>query len=164
MAQNLISFTISPEVQTKLTQALNDFDAAFTFKVTLTPKQKQKLTKPGDTFLPLIDRAVNAVTEFPKALPGTFDTAEFNRDYELRKALIPLRNKLMELSEAVDNTLFAVTSDAYVETLQVYAAVQAAVDKIPGINQLAAEMAAFCKKSSQDDGDASNTTNTTPTK
>jgi hypothetical protein len=146
-SQNLISAAITPDAKSKIVLGFTNLDAGLDFTIALKPEDKSGLVKAGDTFLPFIDIAYKVTQDFPQILPGVYDLPEFQKDYTFRTDLIPIRNKLMALAEAVDNTLFAVTSDCLAESLQVYAYVQQNQDKVPGLNTIAAEMAEFFKRS-----------------
>lgn len=146
--QNLILYALSSEEKTAIDSALTTLETTTkSFVVALTPKQKNGLLKPGDNFSPLIDKAAKVLDEFPQLLPGTFDTGEFRKDLQLRSDLSAFRNRLIALAESIDNTLYAVNSDCYVQTLKTYGFVEASKENVPGINQIAAEMEAFFTKS-----------------
>jgi hypothetical protein len=145
--QNLVSAVITPEIKTKIDQAFSLLGEALSFTVSLQPGDKKAVIKAGDTFVPFIDRADKVVDSHSEILPSVFDKTEFKKDNALRQDLIPIRNKLVGFAEAVDNTLFAASSDCLVAALDVYAAVGQNLDKVPGLNTIHAEMADFFKKS-----------------
>jgi hypothetical protein len=145
--QNLVSAVITPDIKTKIDQAFTLLGDALSFTVSLQPGDKKAVIKAGDTFVPFIDKADKVVDSHPEILPAVFDKAEFKKDNALRQDLIPIRNKLVSLAEAIDNTLFAASSDCLVAALDVYAAVGRNLDKVPGLNTIHAEMAEFFKKS-----------------
>lgn len=145
--QNLVSAEITPEIKAKLEQAFSLLSDGLNFIVTLRPEEKNAVIKAGDTFLPFIDRADKVMDSHSEILPAVFNKPEFKKDNALRMDLVTVRNRLLELTEAVDNTLFAATSDCLVASLEVYAAVKQNKDKVPGLNATYAEMAEFFKKS-----------------
>ena len=145
--QNLISAVITPEIKAKIDQACNQLVEALSFTVALQPGDKRAVIRAGDTFVPFIDKADKVVDSHPEILPVVFDKTEFKKDIALRQDLIPIRNRLIGLAEAVDNTLFAASSDCLVAALDVYAAVGRNLDKVPGMNAIHAEMAEFFKRS-----------------
>jgi hypothetical protein len=146
-AQNLISATISSEVKTEILQKIGEVKGRLPFLVTLQPADIQGLFKAGDGYAPFVEKAYHVVCDHPSIMSGIFNTDEFKRDFQLAKDLDPIENQLIELTEAVQNTLIAVNSDAMGGALEVYAAVQQNKNKIPGLNTLADDMSEFFKKS-----------------
>jgi hypothetical protein len=59
-------------------------------------------------------------------LPGTFNVAEFNKDAALLAPLQQVASLIATLNTDTDDTLRALHSDLYVETLDVYAFAKAA--------------------------------------
>jgi len=164
MAQNLISYALSTEEKTAIDSALTALETTTkAFAVALSPEQKARLLKPGDTYSPLIDKAAKVLDEYPQVLSGTFNKDEFRKDLQLRTDLGDIRNRFIKLAESIDNTLFAVNSDCFVQSLKVYGGVEANKAEVPGINQLAAEMEAFFEKSTKEET-TTDTTTTTATK
>ena len=86
-------------------------------------------------------------------MAGTFNIEDFKRDCVLGKDLGEILGVLGELTESVEETFYAVNSDSMVELLEVYAAVQNNVDKVPGMDANASEMKAFFKKTKRDKTD-----------
>jgi hypothetical protein len=159
--QNVISYALSTEEKTAINSALSALETTTKkFVVALTPEQKSGLAKPGNNYSPLIDKAARVPEQFPQALPSSFDTAEFAKDLTLRGDLTAFRDRLIKLSESIDNTLFAVNSDCFAESLKVYGFVESSKPYIPGINQLAAEMEAFFTRSARTATAATTTTTT----
>ncbi len=144
--QNLVSGTLTQEQKTAIEQAINAAKTALPFTITLDPKQKKELVKVGNTYLPFIDLAYEAVTAHPEVMSGAFNIPEFKTDYQLEKDLAPLLHELEELVGSVQATMFAAESDAMSEALEIYASVQQNKNKIPGLDVIAANMAAFFKK------------------
>lgn len=145
--QNLVSGVFSTEQSTSIDQALVTIKNGLPMLIILQPGQKKEFVKVGNSYLPLIELAHNVVTEHPELMSGVFDKAEFDRDYNIARDLITVLNRLEELTESVQDTIFAANSDAMSAALEVYAAVQQNKDKIPGLDTVAAKMAAFFKKS-----------------
>lgn len=145
-AQNLVSGVMSEEQKTSVTGAVQTIKDGIPFKVVLQPQEKREFVRVGNTYVPFIDLAHQVVTEHPEIMPGIFDTAEFDRDYQLGIDLSPILGQLNELAESVEDTIFAARSDAMAGALEIYAAVQQNKDKIPGMDTVAAQMAAFFKR------------------
>lgn len=144
--QNLISATVSPEDKADILQKLKDIKEKLNFLISLQPDEIKSLIKMGNSYLPFVDKAHEAVTAHPEIMPGTFDLEEFKRDYSLTKDLIPIMNEVNALAEGLQNTMMAVRSDAMNSSLEIYGAVKSNVDRIPGLNVTAGEMSDFFKK------------------
>ncbi|OYV86064.1 MAG: hypothetical protein B7Z63_04590 [Ignavibacteriae bacterium 37-53-5] len=144
--QNLVSGALTPEQMASVTQGLSTIKGALPILITLQPQQKKEFVRVGNTYVPFIEMAHSVVTDHPEIVPGVFNIAEFNRDYQLPKDLRPYLNQIEELAESILDTIFAANSDAMTESLEVYAAVQQNKDKIPGMDTIAAKMAEFFKK------------------
>ncbi len=145
-AQNLVSGALTEEQKASVAQAISTIRGGIPVLIILQPQQKREFVKVGNTFVPFIEMAHEALRDHPEIMPGVFNTAEFNRDYQLAKDLVPILNQLAELTESVQDTIFAANSDAMSESLEVYAAVQQNKDKVPGMDTIAAKMAEFFKK------------------
>ena len=80
-------------------------------------------------------------------MPGTFDIQEFKNDVLLGRDLGEILGVIHELTSSVEETDFAINSDAMSEALEVYAAVQNNKSKVPGKDTTADDMKMFFKKS-----------------
>jgi len=145
-AQNLVSAVLSPEVSAAVTQGLTDIRTKLDFLVVLLPEQKNQFVKVGNTYSGFIKKSYDTIMVHPEVMSNVFNLDEFKKDYQLSQDLIPILHQVQELSESIEETLFAVSSDAMSESLEVYAAVQMNKDKIPGMDAIASEMAGFFKK------------------
>lgn len=146
-AQNLVSGNVSEEQKTTVAQGIQTIRGGIPVLVVLQPEQKKDFVRVGNTFGPFIEMAHEATGEHPEIMPAIFNIAEFDKDYQLQKDLVPILSQLHELTESVEDTIFAARSDAMSAALEVYAAVQQNKNKVPGLDTLASNMAAFFKKS-----------------
>ncbi len=144
--QNLVSATLTPEKSSATLQKLTEVGADLDFLIVLEPDSKNEFVKVGNTYSGFLKKANSVVADHPEILPSVFSIGEFKRDYQLALDLQPILDKLKELTEAVQDTIFAANSDALSAGLGIYAAVQQNKDKIPGMDTIAAEMAAFFKR------------------
>ena len=145
-SQNLVSVVLTEEKNTSINSHLAGLKADLDFTVQLEPEEKQDYFKVGNAMLPFIDLAYRVVSDHPEILPGIFDKDEFEKDYQLAKALSPINANLNEITKAVDNTYFAAASDAMAAALEVYAAARQNQDKIAGLDVTASSMGEFFKK------------------
>lgn len=145
--QNLVSGAITQEQKTAVEGGIQTIKGGIPVLVVLQPEQKKDFVRVGNTFGPFIEMAHGATEKHPEIMPGVFNIGEFDGDYQLQKDLLPILTQLKELTESVEDTIFAARSDAMAAALEVYAAVQQNKDKVPGLDTLASDMAAFFKKS-----------------
>jgi hypothetical protein len=145
--QNLVTTILSPELQASIIEKLQSIKADLaSIVITLAPGEKKEHLSVGNVMLPFLDVANSAANNHPEILSPVFDKQEFNNDYALTKALVPIATLLAEIYSSVENTLHAANSDSMVEGLDVYSAVQQNEKKVPGLDVVAAEMRSFFKK------------------
>jgi hypothetical protein len=124
-----------------------DFDAVKTaiatinsklpFLITLDSDERQALVKLGPKSADFVNDASAAVSAFPQIVPSSFDKVEYGKDTNLFKALSDIKMLIDSLSEKIDNTFMAVGSEAMMASLEVYAYVQTAKDRTPGLASVA---------------------------
>jgi hypothetical protein len=147
MAQNLISADLQAADVTAILESLNTVKTKLPFLSTLQGADIKYLFKVGNVYLPFIDKIYQVVTTHPEILPPVFDKDEFLRDYNLLTGIRPVFNLLNELSEGVQKTYFAASSDAMIASLEVYATVKQNKDKVAGLSVISDELSEFFKKS-----------------
>ena len=147
MAQNLISASLPEADAAEVSLNLANAKSKLNFLLSLQTEDVVTLFKVGNAYLPFLDRVFQVVDEHPEILPAVFDVAEFKKDYQLFKTLIPIQTQINELAEGLQKTSYAVGSDALVAALDVYAAIKQNKDKVPGLKATADELAVFFKKS-----------------
>ena len=145
--QNLVSAVLAPEKKASVLEKAVGIKTDLGVLVSLNPEDKRLYVKVGNTYLPFIDKAYNVILQHPEIMPGTFNVEEFKRDVLYGKDLGEILGVLHEVTNSVEETYFAVNSDAMSESLEVYAAVQNNVGKVPGMDANATDMKSFFKKS-----------------
>ena len=115
--------------------------------ITLNLQDKRLYIKVGNTYIPFINIGYNVIQQHPKIMPGTFSIQEYKNDVLYGRDLGEILGVLHELTKVIEETYFAVNSDAMSETLEVYAAVQNNVGKVSGMDAYASDMKAFFRKS-----------------
>jgi hypothetical protein len=80
----------------------------------------------GDKSLAFVRNSVTATQNNPDIVPGNFDIAEFNRDYQL--------------TETVDDTLLAIGSESMASSLLVYDYAKTTSRHSPGIKNVADQL------------------------
>lgn len=127
--------------------ALATIEAKLPFLIHLTPEERRKLFKMGNKSLAFVSNSLTAAQSNPDILPASFDLAEFLSDYQLAMTLTEVNLRLQQLSEKVDDTLMAVSSEAMNSSLTVYDYVKTAAKKTPGLKAIADQLSERFKAS-----------------
>lgn len=146
MAQNLISANFSAADFAEVQQDLLTVKNKLSFLLSLQPADINGIIKTGNTFIPFVELSNQTLIAHPEIMSGVFDKEEFMRDYTLFAAIRPILAQLNELADGLEKTYYAVGSDTFVASLEVYDAVKFNKDKVPGLNTTAESMSAFFKK------------------
>ena len=144
--QNLVSASLTAETRADVLEKLTAIKKSLGFLLTLKIDQKQSLFKVGNGYAPFVEKAYNIANSHPEILPGVFDVNEFKKDYLLSKDLAAIVDQINQLSDSLNDTLMAVSSDAITGALDVYSAVKLNSDRVPGLKVAANEMSEFFKK------------------
>ena len=137
MAYQNISHTLPADVMNQLRSNLQQINASLPFLVTLSPDEIRGLVKLGPKSADFVQDAYGAAMAFPQILPQSFDPQEFGRDTTLFAQLAEVKLLLDSLTEKVNNTYFAVGSESMQSALEIYAYVQTAKDRVPGLKSVA---------------------------
>lgn len=145
--QNLVSASITPEAKGAILDSLADVRSKLGFLLTLRSDEKAGIFKAGKEYGPFLAECHKVAKAHPDILPGVFNTAEFDRDYQLAQDVGAIADTLEQLAEGVSHTLTAGRSDALVAALDVYAAVKLNRDKVPGLGGVADNLGTYFKRS-----------------
>ena len=140
MAYQNITATLTDKDIQEIKAALQQIQAKLPFLVTLSVEERRKLVKMGDKSLAFVKNSLTAAQSNRDILPASFDLDEFGRDYQLATKLTELLIGLQQLTEQVDDTLMAVSSEAMTSSLTVYDYVKTAAKKTPGLKTLAEQL------------------------
>ena len=99
----------------------------------------------GDKRLAFVQNSLNAAQSNRNILPASFDLEGFASDYRLTSNLSGLLMMLRQLTEQVDDTLMAVSSEAMGSSLTVYDYVKTAAKKTPGLKAIAEQLGTLFK-------------------
>lgn len=153
MEQNLISAELTAEQFTAILDDFTQLREQMPFLIAMNANQKKRIAKMGEVYKPFVELAIGVVNEHPNIISPLFDKLEFLRDFKLYQNLTEIYEKSVALTEALDNTILAAGSDSFKESLQVYGAVFANKDKVPGLEDIAARMSAYFEKKKSDKKD-----------
>jgi hypothetical protein len=120
--------------------ALATIEAKLPFLTHLTIEERRKLFKMGNKSLSFVSNSLTAAQSNPDILPASFDLEEFSRDYQLATTLTEVHLRLQQLTEKVDDTLMAVSSEAMTSSLTVYDYIKTAAKKTPGLRTIADQL------------------------
>lgn len=137
MAYSNISYALTNENLQQVRAAIAQINTLLPFLVTINPDEKRALVKLGAKSADFVHDASSAASSFPAILPPTFDVLEYRRDTNLFDALSEIKMLIDSLHEKVDNTHAAVGSETMQASVEVYAYVQTAKDRVPGLKSVA---------------------------
>ena len=137
--QNISAKLTEADLQ-EIKTALATIETKFPFLVHLTVEERRKLLKMGNKSLSFVSNSLTAAQSNPDILPASFDLAEFTSDYQLATTLSEVHLRLQQLTEKVDDTLMAVSSEAMTSSLTVYDYVKTAAKKTPGLKAIADQL------------------------
>jgi hypothetical protein len=120
MAENRVSAVLSQADRDAVVAAIETIRAKLPFLVNLTPDQRRAMLKLGDKSVAFVNRASEVAAQNTGLLPAAFELAEWQKDADLLLALRSIEVALNPLSEAIDDTLMVVGSEAYVAALSAY--------------------------------------------
>ena len=121
MSQNLIDMQLPAEALAAIDEALNQLELHLKGLVALTPDQRRQLTKMGDKSEAFCRQAVHVLSDNPGIMPRNFEVASLHRDLSALDALRPRAQRLMRLSERVQDSEMALGSDLMTNALEGYA-------------------------------------------
>jgi hypothetical protein len=140
MAYQNISYALPQADIDAIKAAIVTINSKLPFLVTLDGDEIKGLVKLGSKSADFVNDASAAAVNFPNVLPASFDKTEYGKDTALFKALGDVKQLVDSLKEKLDNTYMAVGSEAMVASLEVYAYVQTAGDRTPGLKSVAQKL------------------------
>jgi hypothetical protein len=135
-----ISVTLSEQDIEQVKAAFATIQKTLPFLVNLTAEERRRLLKMGDKSLAFVSNSLTLAQANPDILPASFDLAEFVRDYRLMIVLTEFLFSLRQLTEQVDDTLMAVSSEAMSSSLGVYDYIKMAAKTRPGLKSSAEQL------------------------
>lgn len=137
--QNISAKLTDTDVQ-EIKAALATIQTRMPFLINLTVEERRKLFKMGNKSLAFVNNSLTAAQANRDILPASFDLDEFISDYQLAATLGEIHLSLQQLTEKVDDTLMAVSSEAMGSSLTVYDYVKTAAKKTPGLKAIADQL------------------------
>jgi hypothetical protein len=124
MTENRVSVVLTQTDLTDIATALKTIKLKLPFLIDLTPEERHALLKLGEKSESFVTKSLDLATKNDSFLPRSFDVAEMQKDVDLYFALRSILGDLRRLTEAVDDTLLEVGSEAYTAALVVYRSAQ----------------------------------------
>ncbi len=140
-----LNVSLSDADRQAIKQAITTIQQKLPFLITLSADERKRLYKMGDKRLAFVQNSLNAAQSNRNILPASFDLDGFSNDYRLTADLSELLMLLNQLTEQVDDTLVAVSSEAMSSSLTVYDYVKTAAKKTPGLKAIAEQLGSLFK-------------------
>jgi hypothetical protein len=118
--QNLISAEVDNAVVTAAIQTINDTKAEFPYLLNLSAEERKSFRKMGPKSVDYVNENLLGANQFPGSLPADFPVEEFTNDVNAINKLYPLLIASQALTEALNDTLLALSSDAMKSADEVY--------------------------------------------
>ena len=145
MSYQDLNTTLSDADRQAIKQAIATIQQKLPFLITLSADERKRLYKMGDKRLAFVQNSLNVAQSNRNILPASFDLDGFSNDYQLSADLTELLMLLNQLTEQVDDTLMAVSSEAMGSSLTVYDYVKTAAKKTPGLKAIAEQLGSLFK-------------------
>ena len=145
MSYQDLNVTLSDADRQAIKQAIATIQQKLPFLITLSADERKRLYKMGDKRLAFVQNSLNVAQSNRNILPASFDLDGFSNDYQLSADLTELLMLLNQLTEQVDDTLMAVSSEAMSSSLTVYDYVKTAAKKTPGLKAIAEQLGSLFK-------------------
>ena len=124
-SQNLVSSALTTAAVANITTAVATIRTNLPFLLNLSDAQRKSLQNITEASQGIAQATINFVAQHPEALPATFNLTEFNKDAALFAPFQQVCSLIASLNTDTQDTLRALHSDIYGETLDVYAFAQA---------------------------------------
>jgi hypothetical protein len=137
MAYANISYSMSQADYDAVIAALGTIAEKMPFLVLLDTKEKRAIFKHGAGSTDFTQEALFAAKTFPQVLPAAFDMDEYAKDTTLFKNISEIQTLVDSLAAKIDDTQIAIGGESMGASLEVYAYIQTAQDRVPGLKPVA---------------------------
>ena len=121
MSQNKVSATLAETAVTNILAAYATIRQNMPFLINLTDDERAHLPHIGDKSADVLNQTLLFVSQFPEALPATFNTLEFQKDGTLFTSLESVAMASAQNDQLIQDTRLALRSDLLLAILDVYA-------------------------------------------
>ncbi len=112
--------TVSKEDADKLLASVSAIQEMLPFLIDLNLETRKSMLKFGDKSQPFLSKAADLVRQHPEIFPPAFDREAFLAEIDLLNTLSPIRHAVETLFGKLQDTCYALGSDAYSTALHVY--------------------------------------------
>jgi hypothetical protein len=123
---NLISISFTNEELTALDSALSAIEGVITGKlISLTPDERKKHARVGNETEDWIGKVKDYMAQNPELVLRHIDTAEYNKDFDARKAIMPRIRRVEAINNLFEDTNMLIGSDLYHNAITYYKGLKA---------------------------------------
>lgn len=127
--ENLISVEFTQQELQKFDQHLAELEKLVQSKfISLTAEQRQEYSRLGTKTEDWVGRAKDYMAQYPDLVLRHIDTAEFNKDFNARQALLPRLRRIKAIEARIDDTALALGSDLYSTAISYYKGLKASAE------------------------------------
>lgn len=120
MKQNLVTLNLSETQLAAVDAALTELEAQLAGLVALAPGSKRRMQPMGERSEAFCRQALRVLSENPQVVPPNVDVADALRDLSMRDALRPRSIRLARLMSRMEDTDYALGTDAMTVATQGY--------------------------------------------
>jgi len=141
--ENFISLSLTDAQWQEAEAAVQILKKLFdTRLVTLLPKQRQQITKMGDSSIPFTKKAMDYARSNPEFLPPFVKIEEFEIDFKAARMLDGLFQSMSQLTAQIDDSMLLSGGEAFAAARAYYATVKtAAQHNTPGAKVIVHDLA-----------------------
>ena len=129
MAYSNISASLTDAQKTAFKTSVTSLKSSLNFLISLSNAERIKLRKIGTKRVGYVSGIYKAVVSNPAVMPTAFNITEFGKDVVLYSDLIELLDAIRPLCEAMEDTMYAVGSEAIREADEAYGYLKVAAKK-----------------------------------
>lgn len=137
LSNNRLDFTLSQSDVTAINDSIDTLNSRLDFLIGLTVTERISLPAIDVGNKAFTEDAINAATSNELLLPGYISVTAMKNDLDLFNQLEPIKVKLNQILEKINDTQLLAGSEAYVAALTVYKLFGSAADAgIPGTDTI----------------------------
>jgi len=139
--QNLISAEVEDETVSSAIARIKDVNSSLPFMINLSPEERKSFRKMGPKSVDYVNDCLLGANQFTTSLSADFPLNEYSKDVTLINKLYPIFVASQTLTEALNDTLLALSSDAMKEADEVYESLKSAAKRDANAKALVQQIA-----------------------
>ena len=137
LTKNRLDFTLSQKKKKKINNSIEALNSRLDFLIGLSVAARITLHANKEKNKDITEDAINAATSNETLLPGYVSVVAMKNDLDLFNQLEPIKIKLNQILEKINDTQLLAGSEAYTSALTVYKLFGSAADAgIPGTDTI----------------------------